>query len=379
MIYLDYNATTPVDEEVCERMWPFFSSQFGNPSSSYRYGQTAKEAVDYARRQIASLIGCTAEEIIFTSSGSESNNLAIQGTALALEAKGKHLITTTTEHPAVLNTCRFLEKRFGFEVTYLPVGSDGRVTAYDVEKSIRPDTVLITIMTANNETGVIQPIREIGATAQKHRVCFHTDAAQAVGKVPIHVGELGVDLLTIVGHKIYAPKGISALYVKQGTNLQSLIQGAGHERNLRAGTENVPYIVALGQACEVAERHLTEGVLRMAMLSDRLYKRLESKVNGIVMNGSVEHRLPNTLNISIPGLFGQDLLDRIPNLAASTGSACHAGDPSPSPVLTAMGVERKQALGALRLSVGRYTTEEEVDRAADLLADEISRMTASSR
>nr|PZN42696.1 MAG: cysteine desulfurase NifS [Bacillota bacterium] len=373
-IYLDYNATTPVDPAVLTAMEPYFTRHFGNPSSTHGYGRAAREAVEKARGQVAALLGCAPEEVVFTGGGSESDNLAIQGVAFAHRDRGRHIITTAVEHPAVLQTCRYLAERHGFEVTCLPVDATGRVDPDDVARAIRKDTILITVMTANNETGTLQPIREIGAVARRHGVLFHTDAAQAVGKIPLNVEDLQVDLLTVAGHKLYAPKGIGALYVRRGVVLEPLIHGAGHEGGRRAGTENVPYIVGLGAACALAGEKLGEEADRLRRLRDRLHAALRDRVEGLRLNGHPEERLPNTLNVSFPGVAGYDLLAAVPAVAASTGSACHAGVPAPSPVLKAMGLPDEVALGAVRLSLGRWTTEEEVDRAAALLAEAALRL-----
>ncbi|MCG0239496.1 MAG: cysteine desulfurase [Firmicutes bacterium] len=373
-MYLDYNATTPVDPAVLAAMEPYFTRHFGNPSSTHAYGRAAREAVEKARAQVAALLGCAPEEVVFTGGGSESDNLAIQGVAFAHRDRGRHIITTAVEHPAVLQTCRYLAERHGFEVTYLRVDATGRVDPDDVARAIRKDTILITVMTANNETGTLQPIREIGAVARRHGVLFHTDAAQAVGKIPLNVEDLQVDLLTVAGHKLYAPKGIGALYVRRGVVLEPLIHGAGHEGGRRAGTENVPYVVGLGAACALAGEKLGEEPERLRRLRDRLYAALRDRVEGLRLNGHPEQRLPNTLNVSFPGVAGYDLLAAVPEVAASTGSACHAGVPAPSPVLKAMGLPDEVALGAVRLSLGRWTTETEVDRAAALLAEAALRL-----
>jgi cysteine desulfurase len=367
-IYLDYNATTPIAPEVVEAMLPYLREHFGNPSSSHVYGAAAHEAVDLARSQVANLIGCAPSEIVFTGAGSEANNLAIKGVAFARRGEGDHLITSAVEHPAVLATCRYLVERFGYRLTVVPVDGDGLVDPDDVARAIEPGTVLITIMHANNEVGTIQPIAEIAEVARRHGVTFHTDAAQSVGKVATSVDDLGVDLLTIVGHKLYAPKGIGALYVRSGTALDSLVHGAGHEGGRRAGTENVPYMVALGAACALAGQRLAAGgAEHVRALRDRLHGHLRDGVPGLALNGHPERRLPNTLNVSFPGLDGEELLARTPGIAASTGSACHAGRTEPSGVLTAMGVARERALGAIRLSLGYRTTAEDVEAAASAL------------
>lgn len=370
-VYLDYNATTPLDPVVVAAMRPFLEEYFGNPSSGHTYGHVAKEAVDRARAQVAALLGCAPDEVVFTSGGSESDNLAIKGIAFARRERGDHLITSQIEHPAVLNTCRYLEARHGFRVTYLPVDKDGMVDPAAVEAAITPQTILITVMHANNEVGTLEPIAEIGKLARRHNIAMHTDAAQSVGKVPTRVDDLGVDLLTVVGHKLYAPKGIGALYVRRGTLLDPLIHGAGHEGGQRAGTENVPYIVALGAACALAMEQLAEQRTRWLRLRQHLLTGLEARVGPVKVNGHPEQRLPNTLNMCVPGVIGEDVLARATGVAASTGSACHAGLTEPSPVLLAMGIEPGLALGALRLSLGRWTTSEEVDAAVERLSEAI--------
>jgi cysteine desulfurase len=378
-IYLDYNATTPIAPEVLDAMLPFLRDHFGNPSSRHAYGAAAHEAVDRARSQVADLIGCRPDEIVFTGAGSEANNLAIKGVALARRGQGDHLITSAVEHPAVLETCRYLVGRFGYRLTVVPVDGHGLVDPDDVARAIEPGTVLITIMHANNEVGTIQPIAEIGDVARNHGVTFHTDAAQSVGKVPARVDDLAVDLLTIVGHKLFAPKGIGALYVRSGTALDSLVHGAGHEGGRRAGTENVPYMVSLGAACALAgERLASGGPARTRALHDRLPALLRDGVPGLALNGHPERRLPNTLNVSFPGQDGEELLARTPQVAASTGSACHAGRTEPSGVLLAMGIERERALGAVRLSLGYETTAEDVEAAGTVLI-ESARVSVASR
>ena len=370
-IYLDYNATTPLDPAVVAAMRSSLEDLFGNPSSSHTYGQKAKEAVDWAREQVAALLGCAPEEVVFTSGGSEGDNQAIKGIAFAQRARGNHLITSQIEHPAVLNTCRYLAARHGFRVTYLPVDADGLVDPAAVEAAITPETILITMMHANNEIGTLEPIAEIARVAHRHRIVVHTDAAQSVGKVPVRVDDLGVDLLTIAGHKLYAPKGVGALYVRQGTTLDPLIHGAGHEGGRRAGTENVPYLVALGTACALAGEQLAPQAVRWLALRQQLLAGLEAHVGRVKVNGPVEQRLPNTLNICVPGVVGEEVLARATDVAASTGSACHAGLTEPSPVLLALGIEPTLALGALRLSLGRWTTSEEIDLAVATLSEAI--------
>ncbi len=378
-IYLDYNATTPLDPAVAEAMAPFLvpglEGHFGNPSSSHPYGRDAHEAVEEARAQVASLLGSAPDEVVFTGGGSEADNLALVGVAEAYRDKGNHIITSQVEHPAVLNTCRYLERR-GYIVTYLPVDEEGRVDPEAVERAITRETLIVSIIHANNETGTLQPIAEISAIARRRGVLVHTDAAQSVGKVGTQVEELGVDLLTVAGHKLYAPKGIGALYVRSGIKLEPLIHGAGHEGGRRAGTENVPYMVGLGKACHVAERTMGEYVPQMRFLRDRLQELLSERISGLALNGHPTDRLPNTLNVSFPGVDGEELLASTPEVAASTGSACHAGRTDPSGVLTAMGLPRDRALGAVRLSLGKFTTAKVVDRAAEALAGSWRRLSS---
>jgi cysteine desulfurase len=367
-IYLDYNATTPIAPEAVDAMLPFLREQFGNPSSSHAYGTVAHEAVEQARSQVAALIGCQPSEIVFTGTGSEANNLAIKGVAFDRRAQGDHLITSAVEHPAVLNTCRYLVERFGYRLTVVPVDGHGLVDPDDVARAIEPQTILIAILHANNEVGTIQPIAEIASVARGHGVVLHTDAAQSVGKIEARVDALGADLLTLVGHKVYAPKGVGALYVRSGTTIDPLVHGAGHEGGRRAGTENVPYIAALGSACALAKERLAAGSpAHIQTLRDRLHSLLSGSVPGLALSGHPNLRLPNTLNVSFPEVDGEALLSRTPEIAASTGSACHAGRTEPSGVLLAMGVSRDRALGAIRLSLGHPTTVEEVDAAAAAL------------
>ncbi|HEY7125767.1 MAG TPA: cysteine desulfurase family protein [Ktedonobacterales bacterium] len=367
-IYLDYNATKPVDPAVVAAMLPYLEQHFGNPSSSHTYGHAAKEAHEHARAQVAALLGCAPDEVLFTSGDSESDNQAIKGIAFAQREHGNHLITSQIEHPAVLNTCRYLEMRHGFRVTYLPVDKHGLVNPARLEAAITPQTILITLMHANNEVGTLEPIAEIGQIARRHGIALHTDAAQTVGKVPVQVDDLGVDLLTMVGHKLYAPKGVGALYIRRGTVLDPLMHGAGHEGGRRAGTENVPYAVALGTASALAEAQLASQKERWLALRERLLNGLVARVGLVQVNGHSERRLPNTLNICVPGVVGEEVLARTPEVATSTGMACHAGLMEPSSVLLAMGIEPTLALGALRLSLGRWTTAEEIERAVEVLS-----------
>lgn len=370
-IYFDYNATTPIDPAVREAMLPYLDEYFGNPSTTHAYGLPVKEAVEHARQQVAPLIGAAPEEVVFTSGGSESDNHAIIGTALASSRNGKHIITMRIEHPAVLNTCRYLKERLGFKVTYLPVDKYGLVDPEDIRRAITGETILITIMHANNEVGTIEPIAKIGGIARERGIIFHTDAAQSCGKIPVDVNELKVDLLTIAGHKLYAPKGIGALFMRKGIQIDSFIHGAGQEKGRRAGTENVPYMVGLGKACELAGRALSEYGTKVKSLRDRLYQRIVDGLGmgNVHMNGHTERRLPNTLNISILGIIGDELLSQIPEIAASTGAACHAGSTEPSSVLLELGLSRELALGALRLTLGRWSTQEEIDTAAELIVE----------
>ena len=367
-VYLDCNATTPIDPAVVDAMLPLLRDGFGNPSSIHEYGQRTHAAVDMARRQVAALLGAAAEEIVFTGGGTEASNHAIKGTILPLLHAGRPatIVTTTIEHPATLEPCAYLE-RLGATVRRIGVDRFGRVDMETMSTALDGAT-LVSVMHSNNEVGTLQPIREIAALSRARGVLVHTDAAQSLGKVPVDVDELGVDLLSLAGHKLYAPKGVGVLYVRRGVRLEPLLHGAGHEMGRRAGTENVPYIVGLGMACEIAKKHLAGATDRLRQLRDRLWNRLHGKLGEqIVLNGHPELRLPNTLNVSFVGHVGAELLAKTPSVAASTGSACHEGIVKLSPVLRAMGVEPEIGKGAVRLSVGRFTTEEEIERAADAL------------
>jgi cysteine desulfurase len=365
-IYLDFNASTPIAPEVAEAMRPYLAEHFGNPSSRHWAGAPAKEAVERARAEVAGLLGCEPSEIVFTSGGSESNNWAIKGVFLAARDRGNHIVTTSVEHPAVVEPCRFLE-RMGARVTYLPVDRFGMVDPDDIRKAITPRTVLVTVMHANNEVGTIQPLREIAGIAREQGVPFHTDAAQSVGKIETRVDDLGADLLTVAGHKLYAPKGVGALYVRKGTAIEPLIHGAGHESGRRAGTENILLDVGLGAACRIAGPWL--GMSTVKRLRDCFWERLRKALGEqIVLNGHPERRLPNTLNVSFTGRTGADVLAALDGVAASTGSACHDGRPEMSPVLRAMGAPPEIGLGAVRFSLGRTTSEAEVDEVAERLA-----------
>ena len=374
-IYLDYNATTPIDPEVLGAMLPYFKEHFGNPSSNYIYGKLAKKAVNKAREQVAKLINSEPTDIVFTSGGTESNNFAIIGTALSRVDKGKHIITSRIEHPSILKTLKYLNKKFGFKITYLPVDECGMVNSSDVEQAITNDTILITIMHANNEVGTIEPIMEISRIAQEKDIIFHTDAAQSYGKIEVNVRKLNVNLLTIAGHKLYAPKGIGALYISTRTNLDRFIHGAEQELGRRPGTENVPYIVGLGHTCNTCFNTLQVFNQKVKILRDQLYSNLFDGLGeeNVKLNGHPKYRLPNTLNISIKDVVGEELLNQIPEIAASTGSACHSGSTDPSSVLLAMGLTRIQALGALRLSLGRWSTQEDITTASHLIASNVTR------
>ncbi|WP_149204925.1 cysteine desulfurase family protein [Actinotalea subterranea] len=372
-IYLDHNATTPVDPRVIEAMLPVLGDGFGNPSSDHAYGGPAKAALAQARARVAALIDAAPEEIVFAGSGSEADATAIRGVVAAARRTADarpHVITQATEHPAVLAACAYAERHHGADVTVLPVDTMGLVAPSSLAAALRPETVLVSIMHANNETGTIQPVAELSRLTHEAGALFHTDAAQSVGKVPVSVRDLGVDLLTLVGHKMYAPKGIAALYVRDGVTLEPLIGGGSQERGRRAGTENVPHAVALGAAAELAQADLEAGsVARLTTLRDRLQTELEEHLPGRVhLNGHPEHRLPQTLNVSIDGVIGHDVLQTCAGVAASTGSACHSGDRTPSPVLTAMGVAAERGLAALRLTLGRWTTEDDIVTAARALA-----------
>lgn len=374
-IYLDYNATTPVDPEVAEVMWPYLLQHFGNPSSTHSYGQQAHRGIVQARQQVADLLECSPEEILFTGGGSESDNLAIRGIALANGQRGKHVITQVTEHPAVLNVCHALHRLHGFEITLLPVDRYGLIDLAELERALRDDTVLVTIMHANNETGTLQPLKEIAQIVHRRGSLLHSDGAQSVGKISVHPRELGVDLFTIAGHKLYAPKGIGALYVRRDllNRLEPVIYGGGQEHGRRAGTESVAAIVGLGKACQLAAEQLPMSQARLRTLRDNFQQMLEQALPGRVhLNGHPAERLPNTLNIRVDGVSGEQTLANLPDLASSTGSACHEGLTEPSGVLTAMGLTSSQALSALRLTLGRWTDEAQIAEAARLLLQEIS-------
>jgi cysteine desulfurase len=364
-IYLDFNASTPICPEAVEAMRPFLTDHYGNPSSLHWAGTPAKDAVEKARGQVAALLGCDPTEVVFTSGGSESNNHAIKGVFFANRDRGDHIITTAVEHPATLNPCRFLEK-LGAEVTVLPVDRLGMVDPNDVRKAITPRTILITVMHANNEIGTVEPIPEIAAIAREADISFHTDAAQTVGKISTDVEELGVDLLSVAGHKVYSPKGIGALYIREGTKIEPFVHGAGHEAGRRAGTENVLLSVAIGAACEVARKWI--GMPQAQGLRDRFRDGLRGIFGEkVTLNGHPTARLPNTLNVNFVGRIGAEVLGMLPGVAASTGSACHAGSVALSPVLAAMGVPPEEGMGAVRFSLGRTTSWEELEEVLAML------------
>jgi len=376
-VYLDYNATTPIDRRVAEAMVPYLYEHFGNPSSAHPYGVQAKRAVESARAQVAALLGCQIAEIVFTSGGSESNNSAIKGVAAAYRERGNHIITSAVEHPAVLEPCRYLESQ-GYRVTVLPVDEYGMVNPADVERAITPDTILVTIMHANNEVGTIQPIAEIAAIAHRHGALMHTDAAQSVGKMGVRVDDLGINLLSVAGHKLYAPKGVGALYVRSGVKLAKFVHGADHEANRRAGTENVLEIVGLGQAAEIAGRDLERNVAHMRAMRDRLWAGLTHELDtpGLLrLNGHPDERLPNTLSVSFRSIEANTLLSEIgEQVAASAGAACHADQVDVSTVLQAMQVPLEYAMGTVRFSVGKMTTAEEIDRAIEVVVAAVRRL-----
>jgi cysteine desulfurase len=374
LIYLDYNATTPVHPEVAAVIRPFLDQIFGNPSSSHAFGAQARTAVEKARAQVAALVGCQNHEIIFTSGGSESNNLAIKGVAFHYRNKGNHIVTSQVEHPAVAEVCRYLEKN-GFRITWLPVDEFGMVSSIDLEKAISGDTILVTIMHANNEVGTIQPIRELAEIAHQHNVLFHTDAAQSAGKIAIN--DLGVDLLSIAGHKLYAPKGVGALYIREGVKLEKLIHGADHEQNLRAGTENVALIAGLGKACELAARDLESNAVHAKKLRERLYQEITDIVPSVHLNGHPEKRLPNTLSLSFPGIEANTILSELAEeVAASAGAACHAGETKMSATLKAMNIPEEIAMGTIRFSTGRFLEEDDVEKASEAVARVVSRQSS---
>ena len=367
-IYLDYNATTPVAPEVADAVNHAVRELWGNPSSNHVWGRRARTAVDQARARVAALLGCEPDEVIFTGGGTESDNAAILGVAEALTGRGRHVVISAVEHAAVDRPCRLLESR-GFEVTRVGVDAHGRLRTAEAAAALRPDTVLVSLVHAQNETGVLQPVRELAEATRARGIVLHTDAAQSVGKLPIDVRELGCDLLTVAGHKLYAPKGVGALYVRRGTPFAGFLRGAGHEGGRRAGTENVPGIVGLGAACELALRELPRRTPHLTELRDRLERALLESLPGLTIHGAAVPRLPNTTSVAFPGVLAADLASAAPGIGLSLGAACHSTHPEPSSVLRAMGVPDELALGTLRLSVGSPTTAAEIDRAAAWLVD----------
>jgi cysteine desulfurase len=377
-VYLDYNATTPHDPEVIEAMLPFLEEAFGNPSSSHYYGAKPRQAVIQAREQVASLLNCKPREIYFTSGGTEANNHAIIGVAEAFSKKGNHIITSRIEHPAVLEVCSYLQKN-DFEITYLPVDESGMVNLADVAAAVTSRTLLITIMHANNEVGTIQPISEIAQIAKEHGIILHTDAAQSVGKIPAEVDQLGVDLLSIAGHKIYAPKGVGALFIREGIKLSNLMQGAGQESGVRPGTENVLEIVGLGKACEIAQRNLDGNRSHMQQMRDRLLEGIKKECAPIRLNGHPDQRLPNTLSISFRDLEANRILEEIGlEVAAAAGAACHSDKVEVSQVLKAMEVPLEWAKGTLRLTTGRMTTAADIDEAVQVISEAVNKLSRST-
>ncbi len=376
-IYMDYHATTPMDPRVLEAMIPYFSGKFGNAASrNHSFGWEAEQAVEAAREQIAKLIGASAKEIIFTSGATESNNLAIKGIAEMYKERGNHIITQATEHKAVLDTCKRLEK-YGYRVTYLPVGADGLIDVEDLRRAIDDKTILVSIMFANNEIGVIQPIAEIGKICHDRGVVFHTDAVQALGKVPVDVNAMNIDLLSLTGHKIYGPKGCGALYVRRRNprvQLSAQIDGGGHERGMRSGTLNVPGIVGLGKACEIARVEMADEAAKLTKLRDKLKAKLESELDYIHVNGTMEHRLPGNLNMSFVYVEGESLLMGINDIAVSSGSACTSATLEPSYVLKALGLGDDVAHSSIRFGLGRFNSEAEVDYVADKVINVVKKL-----
>lgn len=377
-VYLDFNATTPIDPEVADFMIPFLRGNFGNPSSTHYYGIESKTAIENARKSLAGLLNCSPSEIIFTSGGTESNNFAIRGVALSKRDKGRHIITSNIEHPAVSEVCKSLERE-GYEISYLPVNRDGILDAEELTKAIRKDTILISVMHANNETGTIQNISDLSAIARMHNISFHSDAAQSIGKIRTDVKEMGVDLMSVAGHKFYAPKGIGALYIREGVNLQKIMYGANHEHNLRPGTENVLEIAGLGKAAEIASRDFQCNYDIMKQTRDLLYSELIKEIPELHRNGHTENTLPNTLNISFPGMDAGTLLSELTEIAASAGAACHADDVDISHVIQALKIPVEIAMGTIRFSTGKTTTRKEILDAARVIAEKAKILMGTSR
>ena len=372
-IYLDHNATTPVDPFAAKAMMPFMQEEFGNPSSPYPLGTRAKERLEQYRQEVAMLLGCKSHEVVFTSGGSESNNMVLKGIVDLRNPANFHIITSAVEHPAIINPLLFLEE-LGVDVTVLPVDAFGLVDPEEVGRAIKPHTSLISIMLANNETGTVQPIWEVSKLAREHGIPLHTDAAQAIGKIPVDVNELGVDFLSVAGHKLYAPKGVGALFIREDQKLTPLIHGAGQEGGKRPGTENLTLSVGLGVACQVARERLQEDMKNMTRMRDRLQEILFGGLEGLVLNGHPEERLPNTLNVSVPHIEGNKILDGLPTLYASTGAACHDRSVELSHVLAAMGVPPEVGMGALRLTVGRTNDMEQIEEAGRLIVKRVKEL-----
>ena len=379
MSYMDHSATSPVNPEVLKEMLPYFTESFGNASTLYALGREARTAMEKAREQVASLIGAQPEEVYFTSGGTESDNIAIKGTASKLKNKGNHIITSDIEHPAVEETCKYLEKN-GYQVTYLPVGEEGIVKVSDVEAAITPETILITVMHANNEIGTIQPIKEIGALAREKGIYFHTDAVQSVGKIPVNVGDMNVDMLSISAHKLYGPKGIGALYIRKGVRIDPLLHGGGHERGMRPGTENIPGIVGLGKACQIAEDNLEKNMEYVSSLRDRLIQGVLGNIEQSYLNGHPTKRLPNNANFRFTGIEGESLVLQLDakEINASTGSACSSKKLEPSHVLMAIGLKEVDAHGSLRISLGTENTPQDIDYTIDAINEVVERLRSMS-
>ena len=378
-IYLDYAATTPTHPEVMKAMLPYFTESFGNPSSIHSYGQEAKDAIERARNKVAALIGAKTEEIVFTGSGTEADNFAVKGVALSRQAKGNHIITSLIEHPAVLETCKFMEKQ-GFSVTYLPVDGYGLVDPNDVKKAITKKTILVSIMHANNECGTIEPVAQIGNIAREAEIYFHTDAVQTAGHIPLDVNKLNVNLLSISAHKLYGPKGVGALYIRKGTRISSFMHGGNQERGRRASTENVPGIVGFGKAAEIALQEMLEEAQKLTALRDRLIEGILRGIEYTQLNGHPVTRLPNNVNVSINYVEGESILLNLDldGICASTGSACTSADLEPSHVLVAMGLPHLQAHSSLRFTLGKWTTEEEINKVLEVLPGIVSKLRAMS-
>jgi cysteine desulfurase len=373
-IYFDNHATTPLDPQVLDAMLPYLTGKFGNAAShSHSFGWEAEAAVHSARKQIADLIGASPQEIVFTSGATESDNLALKGVAESCRTKGKHIITVVTEHRAVLDTCRHLEKT-GYRITWLPAGHDGLIDLEQLKQSFTPETILVSVMAANNEIGVLQPLEEIGALCRERKVLFHSDAVQALGRMPVDVNKLKLDLASLTAHKCYGPKGCGALYVRSGVKVAPIIDGGGHEGGMRSGTLNVPGIVGFGKACAIAQQILPEESCRIAGLRNRLRDRLLKELDDVQINGSMEHRLPGNLNISFLNVDGETLMTAVKNVAVSSGSACHSDKVDPSHVLTAIGLTDQQAGSAIRFGLGRFNSEAEVDYVASRFIDAVKKL-----